>query len=86
MCFMKNINIVSLIWHSFDWLSLSRGGPNFVLGVSCDWYSTDFLKLTSAGQGVVHFHNMWKQLDLRPVKGFTRRVTIKKNVCGPGPT
>ena len=34
------------------------------LGVSSDWYySTDILKLTKAESGVVHFQNMWQQLD-----------------------
>ena len=59
---MEKKNIVSLVCHSFDWLSLKKVGAHCVLGVTCNWYSKDFLKLTAVDHGVVHFHSMWKQL------------------------
>ena len=58
---MKNNNIVPLICHSSDWLSLNRGGTHFVLGVGI---LQIFFKLKSVGHGVVHFPSMRKQLYL----------------------
>ena len=82
----KTITLCHLTCHSFDWLWLKRGGAHFVLGVSSNWYySTDILKLTKTERAVVHFHNMWQQLDSWHVKGFTRGFTtrlLKINVSG----
>ena len=42
---------MSIVGHSFDWISLKWGGAHFVLSVTCYWYPIYLLKLKSVDHG-----------------------------------